>query len=50
LIRRTLGSLIGWYDSNWVTIASVLPFIQLRDESDRVIDGNRELFDRAQQL
>jgi hypothetical protein len=48
--RRTFGGLIEWYEVHWTAIEPLLPLIQLRDTSDSVIDGNREIFHLASQL
>jgi hypothetical protein len=49
-IRRSFRLLINWYESNWASIEPILPMIQLRDEHNDIIDGNREILDQAQKL
>jgi hypothetical protein len=48
--RRTFQRLIAWYEMHWSVIQPVLPLVQLRDGSDSVIDGTREIFDLASKL
>jgi hypothetical protein len=44
--KRTLPSMVQWFRENWSTIGPLLPFIQLRDENNIPIDGQRELFEK----
>jgi hypothetical protein len=34
--------MVKWFVDNWAQISPWLPFIALRDENLRVIDGHRE--------
>lgn len=43
--KRSTTLLLGWFIDNWLSIEPVLPFIQLRDENNVVIDGKREMIE-----
>lgn len=43
--KRNFPLLIGWYHDNWELVYPILPFINLRDENNEIIDGKRELMD-----
>lgn len=43
--KRSFVLLMKWFKENWELIFPVLPFIQLRDENKKVIDGQRELYE-----
>jgi hypothetical protein len=45
--RRQLRFLIEWFENSWAVIAPFVPLVHLRDERGRVIDGMRELRERA---
>jgi hypothetical protein len=45
-VRRSFPRLIEWFEENWAAITPILPLLALRDASDQVIDGRRELADR----
>lgn len=47
--KRSFQLLINWYHKYWDLIVPVLPFLQLRDENNQIIDGRRELIDRCLQ-
>jgi hypothetical protein len=46
-MRRQLRFLILWFEYYWCAISPFLPMVHLRDERGRVIDGMRELRERA---
>jgi hypothetical protein len=39
--RRSYPVLIKWFHDNWAIIEPVLPFVALRDATDRIIDHHR---------
>jgi hypothetical protein len=43
--RRSYVLLLKWFKERWSHILPILPFIQLRDDNDVPIDGQRELLD-----
>lgn len=45
--QRSFPLLIEWYQKNWPSICPVLPFIQLRDKNDQVINGRREIIEKC---
>jgi hypothetical protein len=47
--KRRFRLMIAWFRSKWAAVAPWLPFIHLRDEDNRVIDGVRELAEKGKQ-
>jgi hypothetical protein len=45
-MKRSFPQLTRWFDNNWQTLVPIMPLIQLRDERNLVIDGNRELVEQ----
>jgi hypothetical protein len=45
-MSRQHSLLLQWYRAHWCEIAPFLPLIQLRDNQNLPIDGNRELVER----
>lgn len=43
--RRSFPLLLKWYSSYWKLIEPILPIIHLRDSSNQIIDGRRELYE-----
>lgn len=43
--RRSFPLLLNWFSLNWMLIEPLLPIINLRDSSDQIIDGRRELYE-----
>lgn len=41
--KRNLSLLIEWYHNNWSLVYPMLPFINLRDENNEIINGEREI-------
>lgn len=47
--KRSFPLLIEWYHTYWDVISPMLPYIQLRDENNQVIDGRREIIEKCLQ-
>jgi hypothetical protein len=45
--KRSYPLLVKWFKENWSCVAPVLPFIQLRDAANQVIDGRRQMGERG---
>jgi hypothetical protein len=43
--KRQLGLMLDWFRQNWAVVACWLPFVNLRDERGRTIDGQREFME-----
>lgn len=41
--KRNYNLLINWFSANWEYLSPLLPLIELRDENNEVINGQREL-------
>jgi hypothetical protein len=48
--KRSWVQLVGWFRSNWSTVAGFLPWVELRDSEDRAVDGVREMCERGMVL
>jgi hypothetical protein len=47
LAVRDCRALLKWFFDNWAAIQGVIPFIHLRDGSDRIISLEREIKERT---